>query len=269
MGYGWYLAADFQLYLILPLFILPLIVKSWRRLAVPFYFIALVAHIMSNAWMSVAYNLPALPTPQGTQSIASFLMDVRQWQQYYYSKPYPRIGLVGIAVLFAYWCVKKRSETATKASSQLLIWAVRLAGIGMLLTCIFMPYDTLTRGERWSSAGNAVYNTLSRMLWAIGLSCFLYPSLIHTKADIMQPVFEWKLWTVLSRLTYAVYLVHILVLVYFNGQNQQVVPVNALSVVSAFGNALIWSYVLAIVLHLSVELPFGQLIKQLFKPRKH
>lgn len=70
-----------------------------------------------------------------------------------------------------------------------------------------------------------------------------------------------KMWTVLARLTYSVYLIHCVIINAWLGSMQREQPYSWLFLVNNFGGVLWWSYILGAVVFVAVEAPFGALVK--------
>ena len=103
MGWGWYLSADFQLYLFIPVFVLPLAMPRFNRNAkISVIALGLVVGIALTLGMTAGYNISALPFPEQDTPFTNLQDLVNEWQRIFYGKPYPRLVLTIVAICSAF-----------------------------------------------------------------------------------------------------------------------------------------------------------------------
>ena len=265
MRWSWYLAADFQLYILAPIFVLPLGIRKLRRY-VPLIFtvgFALSAAIVIA--MSIIYKIPALASPDRHRPFTETIDIIDHWQQYFYGKPYPRFTLMIIAIAAAYLMTEARRKyqlTGIRPRS-IWLWIMRVIGVAILMAIIYLPYQVAHTWEPWPMAANVSYNLFSRIFWAIGLTLFIWPSVVYPDSSpLVRSFFEWGGWALAARLTYCVYLVHFVVQsVTFGGGTMRAQPFTIVGSAMIFGGTVMWSYLVAAILYVTIEAPTGALVK--------
>ena len=266
MGWSWYLANDFQLYLIVPIFVLPLGIPKWRRFAPYILGAGMVIGAGLTLGLSAAYKVRSIAVPDASRPPTEGQNELEEWQKIFYSKPYPRLSLVVIAVAAAYLMTKMRQKVETTGLKvrSIWLWLMRLVGAGMLVAVLYAPYDVAHRFVRWPLAASTSYNFLSRVFWALGLSFFIYPSVVHAEQEsIIHSFCCWGGWKITARLTYCVYLTHCFVLNVLWGSTVRGVPYTQTAGFILFGSTMFWSYLASVVLFVIVEAPTGSIIRRL------
>ena len=266
MGWSWYLAADFQLYLLAPIFVLPLGLKKYRPYALFVYIGGFLASAALVIGLSIAYNLASIAVPDIHRPNVEINVIVDQWQKLFYGKPYPRFALMIIAIGSAYLMTlarRKYQQTGTRPRS-IWLWLMRLLGAGMLVAIIYLPYEVAHNFEPWPLAASVSYNFLSRVFWAIGLSLLIWPSVVYPDSSLaMKSFVEWSGWALSARLTYCVYLIHCIILIVTYGETVRAQPFTKMGSLIMFGSTVFWSYLVGALLYITVEAPTGALVKLL------
>ena len=96
-------------------------------------------------------------------------------------------------------------------------------GFGGMALCIFLvtiQYSYWTSCQMpkicWDTGTSALFNSVSRLLWAIGVWLLMLPLLVN-RMKFFVKFFSGSFFVPFSRLSYCVYLVHVLVMIWFNG----------------------------------------------------
>ena len=280
MGWTWYLAADFQLYLLIPVFSLPLAILEWRKYTKYVYGIGTL--------VTLAITLPILEmnngkfgiVPYENESVRVFKDNFDNWQTYFYTKPYFRFTLLMVSVYGAHWIYTIRQRLQDSVSTvnsfrlKLTAQCYRIAGVVIFFFIVYFPYVNTGGTYSWSLAGHAAFITISRPLYALGLLLFIYPSLIlsgYEKVRLsgkyltspIEGLLTWKGWAIIARLTYCVYLLHCIVLIVTMGYLQQPMAFTWAQTLMMFGSTVLWSYLFAIPLYVCVEAPVALLVRKL------
>ena len=138
------------------------------------------------------------------------------------------------------------------------------------MATLYLPYGFIKDATRWSSFENAFYNYASRITWSLGLAFVLVPIITAppaagksdpVKMNLLHVIGDSKVWTVLSRLTFCVYLVHVALIYFWCGSILREAAFSWPFIVGAYGGILIWSLILGGLVHLFVELPFASLVR--------
>jgi peptidoglycan/LPS O-acetylase OafA/YrhL len=98
----------------------------------------------------------------------------------------------------------------------IIFWLVALFLIGLM---VFGPYDNLNGGPTLSRVSNILYQSSSRVIWAIGLGYIIY-ACVTSNGGLFNTLFSLPVWTPLARLSFSTYLIHLTLMnVYFLSQD--------------------------------------------------
>jgi peptidoglycan/LPS O-acetylase OafA/YrhL len=148
--------------------------------------------------------------------------------------------------------------------NQWYVLVSHLVGGALLLLVIYLPFDYVKNLERWPLAANIVYLYFSRIVWSAGIALLILPTIINPRqTSLMTALFAWKPWAVLSRLTYSVYMVHVMVIHWLIDTRQREDSFTPQLGIAYYGGVVWWSYLLGGLLFLIVEQPVAQLLKML------
>lgn len=95
----------------------------------------------------------------------------------------------------------------------LLGWIISL---GLMATVIFANYPLVQLTKSVPVIDHALYESLSRVAWAIAL-CYIIFACVHNYGGPINWFLSHPLWQPLSRLCYAIYLIHFPVVLVFQG----------------------------------------------------
>lgn len=274
LPWAWYLAADFQFYLVAPLIVLPLCSKQYRKLGV-YALVFLV--LLQAAWtisISAAYELPAIAVPVGKLDLTVYMDDHNRWLTYFYEKSWNHLSVFLLGILSAYIAVRIRQKQKSRVEagfgerypSWISILGLHIIGMGLLLATVCVAHDFIKDLKRWPVIVNAIYNYGSRVTWSLGLSiftilCVAYPR----RTTFLTALSSWNGWAVMGKLTFGVYMVHCIVLHVVIGSLKKEVPFSSTAQLIYFAGAIVLSYLLAIVHFIAIEAPIGNLMKAILK----
>ena len=188
LGVTWYMAIDMQLYIIAPLFIVPL-----------YYFPrAGVGLLIFLAPLNIASRL-----------IAMYKNDWDSWDvnmDKMYFAPYQRFGVYALGILTAFCIIEARKRKFRFTDGQLFFGWV-FSG-GLMFFCILFP-------SHWYNFENGltpqdtsrIFDSSFRVLWAVGLMWIVLVC-DAGKGGPVNSLLSWKVFLPFSRLTYTAYLVH-------------------------------------------------------------
>ncbi|GKY91096.1 hypothetical protein MPSEU_000082400 [Mayamaea pseudoterrestris] len=267
--HSWYLAVDMQLFLLAPLLVFALQAQHTKGLQMTMtLFILSVAttiyltHI--RRWSSNTFDGAA---------VARFDVEA-------YAKPHIRAQSYLCGMLVAMYLPKKALSRRSPWT-----WMHRLAMALILMTLAVVAYLPATGayarrpcqykewpeldecGSLWSSHATFLYTATSRTVWSICIATLMHLSLgrTHSVANILS----WRCWTPLSRLTFATYLIHPIVLfVWQLGEtSKQFFRLETFAM--TYLSVSVISYVLALLAYLLVELPCAALQRNVTSARLH
>eukprot|EP00049_Salpingoeca_infusionum_P016789 m.348436 g.348436 ORF g.348436 m.348436 type:complete len:938 (+) comp16147_c0_seq42:3069-5882(+) len=245
-GHLWYLAVDWDLYLIAPFLIVPLY-KNQRIGLIVSALIALTCIVASGA-ITAYYNL-------------STLGNVGEYYRKLYVTPWARAQPYFVGILTAYLYSKVVASGKTLPSlrfyQRLLILLVALV-LGFLpLYGLYGDYGGTGAFKPLTKAGNVAYFMFARLSWGLMLGLvtllcqFNYLPLVNT-------FLSWPGFAVLSRLTFAAYLFHPMVLnvYYFSMRSSQYVTAATLFVL--YLGVMIIVYTVSFAFTLFFEFPLAK-----------
>ena len=195
----------------------------------------------------------------------------------FYYKPYCRVGpyCIGALAGFVYFAFTQRQfgtsfdSFASKVSegihkSTWKRYACYASGLFLINLIIFVQYNAYQDMDKWTRIQNTSYFAFSKVVWGFGLSLVFLPMLMgHNKLVAAFLQSDW--WTVLARLTFGVYLVHMVVgQIVFMSQPTTVYFSQINGLMDALFLAFM-SFVVAVPLNLMIESPVINLEKLLIK----
>ena len=212
MSWTWYLANDFQFYLLSPFFVLGFIVSF--KLGIIILSGTALASIIAT---SIIYNHYGLHM--------SYLRPITDdYLTKFYYKPYCRIVpyLLGILYQFIYQDAKKTNKESKNAFfyalEQFIVkkdWAKYIfyfLGLGIIYVTIHIIYF-FDNYEGWSQGLATLYEISSRPMFILGLMIIMYPPITGHGPALVDCLGHPMLCS-LGRITYGTYLINPL-LIYF------------------------------------------------------
>ncbi|XP_013404082.1 nose resistant to fluoxetine protein 6 [Lingula anatina] len=243
---SWYVANDFQFYVIAPLFILPLF---WKPVVgVIFVVVGLVANGLAGG-----YALDAL-YKGGDFSERKFLTD-------YYMLPWCRVGPYLVGLVVGYILYKTDLKLKMHKAVVALGWFL---SVSLVTVIVYVKYDEVKNGY-WELEPNIAYTVVTKPLWAAALG-WIIVACATGYGGFINTILSWSPWVPLGRLTYAVYLVHSYIqVVYVWGGRTTNITVSDFSQTIFFTAFLVLSYVAGLVASLLFEVPMLGVEKILLK----
>mgnify|MGYP000872321973 CR=1 FL=1 len=206
-GYTWYLAADMQCFVTLPIMLV--IYYKNRRLgwimALTLFFGSVIAWFISAFVGEWSPDLPWVLQHEDT------FFD-------FYSKPYYRYGPYGVGVICGLVVSEFKDDTlpenifAKKVyrfwRSRLMRYLTYIAGIMIILWAIFVNYP-VNNGDvvNWSQFKRSIYLATHRSIWSLGWMLILMPAMMGW-GTILRGILGANFWSPLARLTFGAYFVH-------------------------------------------------------------
>lgn len=261
LGHCWYTAVDTQIYIFLPIILIPLIWKpkigvAWMA------FVTLVFFSVTPLMIGIAHTLPDginLPNPDYDAN-----MDI-----YTYERPYCRASayLVGC---WAGWLIFKTQNKKVKMAmwQALLGWLVAAAVASSVLYGM-ADYNSVGRGDTIFSKPlplwlAVLYGGLSRPAWALALLWVVFAC--HTgHGGLIDEFLSHPSWQPLSRLSYPLYLVAVVVQLMFIGSVELPLYSNHTSLIIETTGYLFIGGMIALWLSLAVEVPISGLERMLIR----
>ncbi|XP_030378336.1 nose resistant to fluoxetine protein 6 [Scaptodrosophila lebanonensis] len=249
LGHSWYLAVDMQLYILSPLLLLPL--WHWRRKAVAG--IVVIILLLSACVFSIVM-LNGLVVFNRDGNLGADSVEMRKI--YYTTHVRATPWLIGL--LFGYFLHSERSRIRRRCSKWLVLclWLLAMALLCVVIFGVF-PYTQPNMAEMTPLAG-AFYLCCSRIAWSLAL-CWIIWACQNGYGGIINSLLSWSLWQPLSKLSYCMYIWHLLVETAHAGRIQNTVHFSnydgILNFWSHFGITLLFS----LLMYLAVESPLVRL----------
>lgn len=193
---SWYLAVDTQLYVISPLFLIPL--WKWGKKAVgPIAVFGVLC--MGCTFATFMHNKFTLFRVDDDQ------VELRQRLTYY--PTHTRIPTWLMGVLFGYFLFtyNRGKQIAMKKGWVIFGWVLAL---GVMLTDLWGPYwRILPENPDAPIIEGAFYEPLSRASWACAIGWIVW-ACYNGHGGIINDFLSWGFFTGFSRLTYCMYVIH-------------------------------------------------------------
>lgn len=269
-SHSWYIAVDFQLFVLVSLVALVLGKHSQNR------HLLILAVLSQGAIAAVVVaqdlvSIPLLPT-RSLEALIDFF-------RLLYIKPHYWFASYAIGCCLAVYLptnAKRPSwPTLSKWANCLQVGCLMLM---LILVTLSLPYFR-SAPEVMPTWQSALYSFLARPLWSACLACLLFFILAdrgHSTTSVgarrkplvsrlLAALLTWRVWLPLSRLTYSAYLLHPLVMACFYGSRVELFSFShELLLYFTLANIII-TYICALLIYLIIEFPAQFTIKQIKK----
>lgn len=267
MGWTWYLANDFDFFLITP-FILFVMHKS-KRMGLILNAFLIVGSIVAGIAVTYSFDFTL---PSGNS----------EFQTEYYGKPWCRLASYEVGVLLAQLYYDRKLYLSGNQEAQstlgnrifelynksaLFAWISVFIGVFLTSFMIFIYQDALESPSGWSIGVSMLYNGFARPLFVLGMMMALFPT-FEGRLPWLRNFMANGFFRVMGRLTYSAYLIHFLVLAAY------VYSINSTNYFSRdfifthFLGLYCLTYASALVVSLLMESPFLTIEKALLFPSK-
>jgi peptidoglycan/LPS O-acetylase OafA/YrhL len=280
MGWTFYLALDMQLFLTVPLLI-------FTYLALPVAGVVLTAlHILV-----CLISAGVLVTKYNMTSLISFGLPIDfAYNDNYYSKPWTRappyyvgvlvafawdqirlarkrqtaasqmpVNMLGIETYAAMHMVDRRPRTPPCSMSAASQTMVCFLAMGVCSAIVYAPAGAYQQPtNEWDPSTNLAYTVLSRTAWATGVGMILLMCVSQSNNALNQ-FLGYFVWQPFAKLTYSVYLLHPMVIQWFQFSQTQYVRFATVNLVMMFAAVFALSFCIAVLLYLAVERPFANM----------
>ncbi|XP_077531287.1 nose resistant to fluoxetine protein 6-like [Haemaphysalis longicornis] len=251
----WYVSADMQIFATIAL---PLTMLLKRNRRVGFSAAAVISVAFATLAAVQTYNWHLF------HAITFGNSDVRRFAdtlEYIHFKPFVHIPTYVCGVVCGS-VARNLKVTSLRQGTQVLLWLLS-AGFLSFVMFITIPWNA---GHYPPDAISALYGGFHRLVWAIGL-CWPFLACASGKGGVLYRLLAWKALLPVSRLTYGIYLVHLLLHLLRMANTKTPINVDEFlqlrNSVGTFG----LSVPLAFVLYIICEGPIQQMEKVLFKKK--
>jgi hypothetical protein len=272
IGWVWYLANDFQFFLMTP----PIIYAFCknRRIGYMIWLFLIIASMIVNGTLTAIYDVSVL------WGDAKNDFKTGNWM---YGKPWSRMGAYFVGAIFGFGffehsCKQKFPELAgtlmdsiyvrVKHSRSISI-AMCVVGIGITALYVFPLRSYMIEWNQgvnwWSTTVSVLYNMTVRQFFTFGLGLILMPTFVG-RLRIIKSFLGSEPFAIMARLNYMVYMLHCLVIFWYITDLRQSIYANELNLWFYSFGVFIVSFLLAIPFTLLYEAPFLNIEKYLLFP---
>ena len=261
--HSWYLAVDIQLFV----FFAPWLVLLYKRS------VSTAMQVTLAFWVA-SVGATAILTYKNHWSINTFdgisvaLFDVEG-----YAKPHIRAQsyLSGMFVAMAPRSRPRPLRDILSVTIALFVLAVlsfiTASGAYARRPCSFEESPlTIKCGSTWSPTATFLYTGLSRAIWSICIGSLIY-SCVHRRAYFVGKILSLKIFTVMAHLSFGAYLIHPIIIFFWQLGEKEKRTFRLLTFFMDFTAVSVVSFAVSALSALTIEFPFGELLKQ-FQSRR-
>ncbi|ALC49557.1 CG10182, partial [Drosophila busckii] len=244
----WYLAVDTQMYVISPLLLF--VVYKWRRRGIAV--VVLLMLLLSACLFS-------------TMVINNYTMFYYQNAQQIYNSTHTHATPWLVGFIFGYLMHELRGKTIKL--SRPMVWLGWLLCLALIFTCIFATYPYYAGPKKLPILNEAFYLTFTRIGWPLALGWVVF-ACNYGYGGMANSFLSSPLWQPLSKLSYSVYVWHIMMQMLNIGLTRAGTYFSDYQVMLRFWYDFGFSVILAYFMYVLVEAPFGGLQNLLLPSRK-
>ncbi|GFR85794.1 nose resistant to fluoxetine protein 6-like [Elysia marginata] len=243
----WYIAAEFQLYLLCPIFMIPL-VKGWKKTGTLAALVLIAASVISTGVISKLKKLPEMVLQY--QLADAGIRNLSDVQNYILIKPYCRMAPYIIGLLLGHTL---RKDGAPRLSRVVVALGWLLCIVSEMGT-IFGVYGSYSHHHLATVDAAAVYNAVKDVTFGLGIAWAIFACLTGN-GGIVNTFLSWRVFVPLSRMSYSIYLVHIPVIYLFIFHQEGAITMSEWALVVNFCGVFAISCVVSAIIHVVVETP--------------
>jgi len=260
MNWSWYLANDMQFYVISPIILYCMYKFKWLGVSLT-NGILLLACFIVNGVLIYHYKLsPFIVDTNANFTDPTAMGPTLNYIFKVYMKPYTRISPYLVGLVMGYILINKYSFTGK--FEKLLYGVGWIVAIGLGIAVTYGPYSKAD--YTWKMIDNVIYGMFFRFVWAVAIGWVIF-ACHNGKGGLVNSFLSWKAFIPLSRLTYATYLVHPMVIFFFYASTQVATDLTIAFYVYFFVATTVISFMLAFVVAVCIEYPVFNLEKLVLK----
>ena len=249
----WHVSVDMVLYIFSPIFILPLYYAPYIGL-----FIVFITMIGATAYVGI------ISASRGFVG-AVILSPTDEQFGTLYSRPFFRINPYLVGILLGYILYRNYNNRQKSVHLgkwlKLMMWSIALF---LYSASVFGIYGDLSGIHRFNDFENVSYLMFSGLALSIAISIVIY--LCNTgHGGVMNSFLSWPGWEPLVKLSYSVFLVHLMVLYFVFGTLQSSLILTDTVMVVLVVAVLVICYGVSAVVAVFVEIPIANVVSLCFK----
>lgn len=240
---SWYLAIDFQLYVLSPIFLLCL--YKTPRFGTLMIILSIIGCMLAGFFTTYQEHLSTMIISRNTTEFLT----------YYYFKTHTRAStwFIGLLLGFVLGRIRFHNDNMYLRVPKVITYFIWLAVLALIPFCVYGFHDTLTQ-EDYDVVANSLYNTFTRPVWALCVSWIIY-ACATGRGGIVNNILSLPIFRVLSKFTYSVYLIHVLILYIMICARKNPTYFSVAGLIDEFSSILVISFVLAAFWTLAFETP--------------
>ncbi|XP_069123536.1 nose resistant to fluoxetine protein 6-like [Argopecten irradians] len=257
-GWSWYLANDMQFYVVSPLLLVPLFFS--KKIGLFINILALLGIYIATGMVSSHFELGS------TMFSTDFAAMMAKFDNYfndYYIVPWCRMGPYIVGIVTGYVIYRTNGKYKIPKGINILIWIT----VAVTACVVVYSINGPANGHAWSNGVNALYNAVHRSVWGMCV-CWVIFACVTGNGGIVNDFLSWKFFVPLGRLSYCLYLTHLIVLQYYLLSVRQPIYATTLELIFIFLGTLMLSILVSIVASLAFEAPMMALEKVIFRRGK-
>ncbi|KAH8337651.1 hypothetical protein KR074_002768 [Drosophila pseudoananassae] len=253
LGHSWYLAVDMQLFFISPILLIAL--YKWGKKAAGGIFVLMI--LLSGC-------LFATQMVNDYHMLHKYTSTEASKKLYFATHTHAAPWLIGF--LFGYFLHLNRGRKFQL--SKLAVWSGWVLCLAMIFTSIFALYPA----GKWDAEplpllADASYYTLTRIAWPLTL-CWIVFACMQGYGGMANSFLSSPVWQPLSRISYSVYIWHMFVQEVNNRSTRTNTYFTDYQVMLKFWSDLGITFIMAVILYLTIEAPVSGLEYFLRSPTK-
>ncbi|OWF42582.1 uncharacterized protein LOC110460880 [Mizuhopecten yessoensis] len=248
MGWTWFLSNDMQFYVV-SIFLLFFMTLSLPLGLVISSLLLLVGTGIAT-WQEYVYN----------GNFFTMKSDGGNYWNKVYITPWCRVGAYCVGLFLGVIFYKRPRKTFSKVIG-FVGWTIATA---VALTLVYSTYSTNKEGGVvWTNVQNAFYEGFGRPVWSLCVAWVIF-ACHNDMGGYVNSILSWKALVPLSRLSYAAYLIHPMMMIIHVYSKRSLVYLTDYDMIYLFVGHATVSYMGAFILSAACEAPFMALEKILF-----
>lgn len=250
LAHFWYIAVDFQL-AIFSTIILAVITPRWPKISL--WLMAVIAAATCLATGLQTYIHDSIPF---AIILSTDIKKELYMQMEIYIKAHTHAAPLFVGIIFGCLAVRRhRLSRRLQAAAWTLATAVALAAL--------LGVRTWTVGRLPERLESAFFAALHRAAWGIGVGWVMY-ACATGRGGYVTKILAWPVFYPLGRLSFSVFLVHLIVLATNSVLSRELIPLQSFLHAQLYVSAVIMSYAIGAVVYLLVECPVAALDNLVF-----
>ena len=256
MGQTWHIAADMQLFVFSPIFII---------LLYHFHYVGLAAMVMTL--LAATATIGYVSVTNGYWAAMNYNPDLMHQFTKLYVQPFYRAPSYLTGILLGYILYKRYNiatlpiRSCTKWLIYASLWAV---GITLCLVTMFGTYGEYSFTYHFSNLENVMFLMFSGLAWSMGIAIIIY--ICNTGyGGVVNSFLSWPGWEPLVKLNYGVTLNHSMIILCVVGTLQSGLKYTSTVFAMIVIFIVVLSYSVAAITAVFVEQPISRVMSLCFK----